>query len=183
MPGKVKESGIPGRLVAHWDQSRPRLRSTLGGVAATSRGCAARAAAEASTCAGVARKRQEEGVRRVGGLELVRVLLLPAAAQKDEVTRTRRELLPPEQLLGAPPDGSSRIGRSQQCSTASANGSGSKIGGTGRGCKPIFWRARSNWGVLIAPGRITEPSTPERSFSSSTRADSKNVRRAALPAQ
>src|SRR5215831_3461293 len=98
----VEESGLSGRLVAQSYPTRPRLRSALGGAAATSRGCAARAAAEASTCAGVARKRQEEGVRRVGGLELVRVLLLPAAAQKDEVTRTRRELLPPEAASGRP---------------------------------------------------------------------------------
>ena len=45
------------------------------------------------------------------------------------------------------------------------------------------WRERSNWGVLMAPGRTTQTSTGEPPFCSSTRADSRNVLPAAFDEQ
>jgi len=60
-----------------------------------------------------------------------------------------------------------------QC-TASAATSGWKIGGTGIGCRGIFERQWSNWGVF-RPGSCTIVMwTFEPLFISSVRTDSKN---------
>src|ERR1700748_3155659 len=121
--------------------------------------------------AGVSRQRIEEDVRRVDRLALGRVLALPAVSPQHPVACSRRELLPPEQLLRGPRDRQladrmlgameGRLGQAPR-----ANGPGRYIGGTGSGGKPIFWRSRSNCGVLIAPGRTSEIATPVPAFCS-----------------
>src|SRR5215468_11470368 len=76
----VEESGLPGLLVAQSYPTRPRLRSTVGGAAARSR----RLCRESGRRSVHVRRGRPEGLGRgcprVGGLELVRVLLLPVGA-------------------------------------------------------------------------------------------------------
>src|SRR5436190_6869775 len=62
----------------------------------------ARAVVEATVGTGIPRQRLEQVVGRVDRLRLAGVLALPAVSEQDEITRARRELLSPEELLRAP---------------------------------------------------------------------------------
>src|SRR4051794_1259087 len=92
---------------AHRSQADPDHRSPYEPAAQPQRGperALPRLLREAAAGALVAGERREEVVGRPDRLRLLGVLALPPVPAQHEVARPRRELLPPEELLGAPRD-------------------------------------------------------------------------------